>query len=360
MLVAIVLLGGGAHASDGATNADVFQSVSEVLARATSDGASGVLRISYGDNVLFESGFGSASCTGEENVSPGHVFMIGSITKEFTQLLGFVLEERGYFDLDDTVSRFIPDFPGPIGQVTLQQLLDHTGGLPDIIDENGKPIAYTVEYDYDAVDRSALIRRAARVELKREPGEEAEYSNLGYQLLAAIYEIATDEAYPDLLRHYIFEPAGMEHTGFRFSDVRLPIADGCRNNDEHWGNPIEDQMWGESGPSWNLMGAGGLLSTAESLGDFFVGIGSGVYFDDPAQLERYKSSRLVFSNRRQQRVMGPAGSNGIFNAVAFWADADRFNVILMTNRAEHPAEGGLIQDILALFPPEYFAASKND
>jgi CubicO group peptidase (beta-lactamase class C family) len=167
--------------------------------------------------------------------------------------------------------------------------------------------------------------------------------------------------YPDLLRRHVYNAANMKDTDFWFPDSDLrSFADGCREHDKYWGNPIDAGMWGESGPSWNLIGAGGLLSTADSLGRFFDGIGSGVYFDDPEQLEKYKSSRMAFSERRQQRVMGPAGSNGIFDAVAFWADSDRFSVILMTNRADHPAEDGLIQDILGLFPPDIFPTRKSD
>ncbi len=288
-------------------------------------------------------------------MTPDHVFMIGSITKEFTRVLGFVLEEKGVFSFDDTVSQILPGFRGPIGRVTLQQLMDHTGGLPDIIDQNGRQIPYTVEYDYEPVSRDELIGRAELAKLLSAPGQNKQYSNLGYQLLAAIYEIATGETYPALLRRYVYGPAEMKGTDFWFSDgEERPFADGCRADNEHWGNPVDDAMWGESGPSWNLIGAGGLLSTAESLGRFFAGIGTGVYFDDPKQLENYKSSRMVFSKSRQQRVMGPAGSNGIFDAVAYWADDDRFNVILMTNRADHPAEDGLFQDILSLFPPDSF------
>ena len=51
---------------------------------------------------------------------------------------------------------------------------------------------------------------------------------------------------------------------------------------------------------------------------------------------------------------------GLLFAVAYWADGDRFNVIVMTNRADHPAEGGLVQDIIRLFPPESFAEDSGD
>lgn len=337
------------------------EKVLERLAEASYDGASGILRITYRGDVLVESGFGSATCTDDEMVTPAHIFMIGSITKEFTRVLGFVLEEKGAFSLDDTVSEVLPDFKGPIGQVTLQQLMDHTGGLPDIIDRNGHPIPYTVENDYEPVGRGELVARTELAELISEPGYNEQYSNLGYQLLAAIYEIATDQTYPDLLRRHIYIPAEITDTDFWFSDTQQrSFADGCRADNEHWGNPIDDRMWGELGPSWNLVGAGGLLSTASSLGRFFEGVGAGVYFDNPAQLEKYKASRMVFSDSRQQRVIGSAGSNGIFNAVAIWTDDDRFNVILMTSRADHRAEGGLIQDVMSLFPSDSFTSKNTD
>ena len=76
---------------------------------------------------------------------------------------------------------------------------------------------------------------------------------------------------------------------FWFEDAAdRDFADGCRSGGEHWGNPIDDRMWGETGPSWNLIGAGGLLSTAASLGKFFEGIGANVYFESSEQAEKYK------------------------------------------------------------------------
>ena len=103
------------------------------------------------------------------------------------------------------------------------------------------------------------------------------------------------------------------------------------------------------------MGAGGLLSTAESLASFFDGIRDGVYFDSLEQAEKYKADRMVYSESLGQQIMGPAGSNGIFNAVAFWAEQSDFSLVLMTNRADHPAEGGLFRDILDKVPREHYS-----
>jgi CubicO group peptidase (beta-lactamase class C family) len=257
------------------------------------------------------------------------------------------------------VSDYLPEFRGEIGKVQLGQLLHHTGGLPDLINEVGQPVQYSVGYDYIHVDRDELLERAELAKLIFEPNEREEYSNLGFQLLAAVYEVVTGESYQSLLQQHIFEPAGMTDTGFWFDDgVKRQFVDGCRAGNSHWGNPIDDAMWDSTGPSWNLIGAGGLLSTAASLGLFFEGVGDGVYFQSPAQSEKYKDDRMVYSDSRKQRVMGPAGSNGIFNAVAFWADRSRFNIVLMTNRADHQAENKIFRDIISIFPADYFLVSE--
>ena len=334
-----------ASADEGA----ITRQLEDLLASAEAEGASGTLRISRHGLVVFESGYGSASCSDNTPVNSGHVFMIGSITKEFTRLMAYVLEERGVLSRSDALGDWLSGFDMPVAQVTLQQVMDHQAGLPDLIDENGQPVTYSIEYDYVPVTRDELIARARLARLVHEPGTTEQYSNLGYQLLAAVYEVATGETYPALLRRYIYEPAGMTATDFWFED-RSPgrFVDGCWSGGERWGNPITDGMWDEAGPSWNLIGAGGLLSTAESLGKFFEGIGDGVYFESDEQMQQYKTDRMVFSERRQQLVMGPAGSNGIFNAVAVWRDGDGVSIVLFSNRADHPGERQLIRDIAGL------------
>ena len=333
----------------GASDDLLAGQLGKLLAEAEAGGASGVLRVARRGEVVFESGYGSATCDGSVPVAAGQVFMIGSITKEFTRLLGFVLDERGVLSLDDTLDKWLPGFDGPSGKVTLLQVMDHVAGLPDLIDDSGEPVPYTIEYDYTPVSRDQLIAKAGLASLIHEPGREKEYSNLGYQLLAAVYELATGERYPDLLRRYVYAPAGMTATGFWFDD-RSPerFVEGCSTGDVRWGNPVTDGKWDESGPSWNLLGAGGLLSTAESLDRFLQGVGEGVYFETAEQSERFKDSRMAYSERRRQRVLGSAGSNGIFNAVALWRDGDEVSIVLMTNRADHPGEAGLITDVAGL------------
>lgn len=63
-------------------------------------------------DVLYEAGFGSADCDAATPVQAQDIFMIGSITKEFPRLLGYVLEERGFFSRTDVLGDLPADYPG--------------------------------------------------------------------------------------------------------------------------------------------------------------------------------------------------------------------------------------------------------
>lgn len=302
------------------------------------DGFSGIVVVSANNEILFRGTYGFADCAGREPLTPDHIMMIGSITKEFTQLLAYQLASEGTLSLDDSIDRFIPDLPVALARISIRQLVQHTAGLPDLVDTAGEPVPYTVEYDYLPVSREQLLSRFSNVSLIAAPGDEEEYSNLGYNVLAAIYEIASGETYMELLRTRIFEPAGMGTMNYVYPGATgLNFAEGCRTDDQRWGSPIIDSMWGESGPSWNLQGAGGLLGRADDLLLFFGALGQGKLLHNDMQ-QIYLDDRLVFLDSLKVRAMGPAGSNGIFNAVAFWAETTDLRVVVMSSHAAHTAE----------------------
>ena len=72
--------------ADSTTSDSWVDPLQVLLSQSEADGASGILRVTLAGQLLFESGFGSASCDSDEPVTPEHLFMIGSITKELTQL----------------------------------------------------------------------------------------------------------------------------------------------------------------------------------------------------------------------------------------------------------------------------------
>lgn len=315
----------------------IAQSLETYLSKIEEEGASGVVLVAVGDEARFRRGFGTADCEGSRPMTADHLVMMGSITKELTQLLTYVLAEEEKLSFADPIGRYFPTLPAPMASITVEQVVFHTAGFPDLIDAGGNPVPYSVEYDYIPVSRQEMLARSAKVKLIFTPGEREEYSNLGYNLLGALLEIAAGETYEELLETRVFEPAGMTRTSYYFPDWReLPFADGCRSG-ARWGSPLVDGMWGAAGPSWNLKAAGGLLTTVDDLTRWFGALGAGRFLG-PEMQSKYLDERLSYSKFFDQRAMGPAGSNGIFNAVAYWAESSDLRVVVVTSRSDFQAE----------------------
>ncbi|MEN8376963.1 MAG: serine hydrolase domain-containing protein, partial [Gemmatimonadota bacterium] len=115
------------------------------------EGMAGVVALWIAGEPVYERGLGHADCALTTPMTPEHVFLIGSITKEFMKVLGYALQADGALSFDDLVGAHLPGLPEHLAGLTVRQLLLHTAGLPDIIDRDGQPIDYTVDYDYEDV-----------------------------------------------------------------------------------------------------------------------------------------------------------------------------------------------------------------
>jgi CubicO group peptidase (beta-lactamase class C family) len=148
--------------------------------------------------------------TGEPNTLDTK-FRIASMGKMFTAVSTMKLVEDGKINLDDTLDKYLPDYPNNdvASKVTIRQLLNHTSGLGDIFtDEYYKdPSKFKETADY--------IKANADNPLGAEPGTKFAYSNYGYVLLGAIIEKASGQPYESFLKEKIFDPLGMKDTGMR-------------------------------------------------------------------------------------------------------------------------------------------------
>lgn len=302
-------------------------------------GFSGVVYLGLGDETVYSRGVGYADCKNTQKMSRDHVFLIGSITKELLKLLAYKLAAEHYFSFDDNIGDYIPKLPIHLAGLTIKQIITHKAGLPDLIDKNGRVIRrYYIGYDYEPVSREALINRFSKTKLIYRPGKKEKYSNLGYQVLAVIFELATDKPLEELLQTHIFKPAHMSQTGYVMVDWSgSKFADGCRSNGKRWGNPHTDRMWMADGPSWNLRGAGGLFSTARDLSRFLSALKNQKLLSPQVQAS-YLKDRLLVSRKYGEPAMGPGGSNGIFDAFFYWLSESDYRLIVLTNREDHLGE----------------------
>ena len=133
------------------------------------------------------------------------MFEIASNSKQFTAGGILLLAEDGKLSLDDSVTKYIKGFSTEYDQVTIRQLLNHTSGVKDYIEEFD--LNRKLEYS-----NQELVERIAANGLNFAPGEGARYSTTGYLLLGIIIENITGKPYSEFFRERIFEPLGMRHT----------------------------------------------------------------------------------------------------------------------------------------------------
>jgi CubicO group peptidase (beta-lactamase class C family) len=136
-------------------------------------------------------------------------FNLGSDNKLFTQIAIGQLIEGGKVRFDDTIGKFLPDYPNKEAahKVTVRQLLTMRSGIGDFF--GPKFDATPKERIRTTKDYLALF---ADQPLEFEPGSRQQYSNGGYIVLGAIIEKASGQDYYDYVREHIYRPAGMANT----------------------------------------------------------------------------------------------------------------------------------------------------
>lgn len=182
------------------------------------------------------------------------VYDVMSITKQFTAAAILKLEMSGKLRVSDRIGAHLDSVPEDKRAITLHQLLTHTAGLPESLGD-----------DYDPLSRSQLLAGVVKTPLRSAPGKKFRYSNVGYSLLAAIVEKASGLSYERYLAQSLFRPVGMTRTGYVLPTwTREQVAVEYDQHGRAQGRPM-DHPWAPDGPSWNLRGNGGMLSTAQDM-----------------------------------------------------------------------------------------------
>jgi CubicO group peptidase (beta-lactamase class C family) len=126
-----------------------------------------------------------------------------------------VLRDRNLLALDDTLARYVPDAAYP--DVTVEQLMRHTSGLPDWSGWLSDYAAARGGIPGSSAAVTEFLRAGARPR-QFAPGTRWAYCNVGYTALAMIVERVAGRPFPDFLREALFLPAGMTHTALLHID----------------------------------------------------------------------------------------------------------------------------------------------
>jgi len=201
------------------------------------------------------------------------LFDLGSITKPLaTAVLTLRVCEQEGIGLERELGDFIPEIAPASGEITLAQLLLHTGGLPP------DPLLYKEFPDDRSVDRRRAVARLLAIVPETPPGTEVIYSCTGYLMLGLFLERVTNTRLAKLFCTAVAEPCGIQDLFFQPPlEIRSRIA-----ATEHcsWrGRWIRGEVHDEN--SWCLGGDGGnagLFATAEGVLELLS------IFDSPGQV----------------------------------------------------------------------------
>lgn len=137
---------------------------------------------------------------------PDTAFSIGSVSKMFTAVSVMQLVQRGLVSLDAPAATYLPQYPA-LKNVTVRELLNHTGGVPNIMDD-----AVATGEVQKPTTPGAILSKALASPLDFTPGTDWNYSNTGYVALGQIVERVSGMPLALYERRSIFEPVGMQHT----------------------------------------------------------------------------------------------------------------------------------------------------
>jgi CubicO group peptidase (beta-lactamase class C family) len=230
--------------SDLQTNESVEVRLDRYLKKVTSDlNFSGTVLVAQQNQIVFHNGYGWADLKKTTPVLRNTKFYIASISKQFTAAAILKLEEQNRLNVNDSIGKYFKDVPPDKASITIHQLLTHTSGLGQ-------------NYAADRIaDLEEAVKAILKAPLNSPVGERFGYTNDGYNLLAAIVQIASGQSFESFLRKHILKPAGMSESGFwgeTPSKSELPIADTIRDI-----NPRT--------PNWGFRGATGMYSTTGDL-----------------------------------------------------------------------------------------------
>lgn len=200
---------------------------------------------------------------------PKALFKIASISKLYTAVAVAKLVSNGHLSLDKTLADYFPELVGKIEnaeEITLRMMVQHRSGIPN----------YTSTHNYWASPKET---RKERLELvlglpaSFEPGEDYEYSNTNYLLLAEIMDKVLGYPHFQFIQEEILDRLNLKNT---HASINETIIDDVMSG-YHVGYPLDLKTDKQ-----------GMVASAEDVGIFLRALNDGSVFDADEQ-EIYSS-----------------------------------------------------------------------
>jgi CubicO group peptidase (beta-lactamase class C family) len=232
------------------------------------------------NRIVKSSEYGQADVEANNKVSKTTAFSLYSMTKAFTGVAIMQLVEQGKLQLDDQLGAHLADLPQEWKQLTVQQILSHTSGLPEIIKG---PLTELV----GAGDDDSAWQTVQTLPMQSVPEQRFQYNQTGYVILKKIVEKYNGNAFENFLAKGLtstmpitkansFTESG--NTGAAVAKQYIPNGTGYQSLEINY-SPL-------------LWAAAGMKSTANELAHFLVALQSGQILTPSTKKQMWQAATL--------------------------------------------------------------------
>jgi CubicO group peptidase (beta-lactamase class C family) len=283
------------------------------------------------------------------------LFRIYSLTKPITAVAALMLYEEGYFNLDDPVSKWIPEFQNfkvmqdstninselvdLEKEITFWHLLTHTSGLgygssrgqTDPISEIYRDTKMFDQLSVLQLPLKEIIQKVVELPLIAQPGTTWHYS-LAYDVLGYLIGLISGKPFDVFLSERIFEPLGMHDTSFYVPQGKLERFGPLYSAPDENGLSVLDDVTASSfiRPDTVPSGGGGLVSSISDYYRFMLMLANGGELEGIRILKPDTATAMTTNQLAGSNVSGPPWWSGMgygFGVGVQVTDAPRFGWI---------------------------------
>ena len=310
----IACFGSPASTARSAPRSDLQRKIDRYLQAYVEQRAfSGVVYLARGDDPVFAKAYGMANY---EHGVPNRLdtrFAIASISKRFTSIVVARLAAEKKLSESDTLAKWVPDFPSA-GKITVAHLLSHHSGVRD-----PEALRRTIRMSRTPAETVEYLKT---LPLGSEPGATNSYTTANYAILAHVIEQVARKPYSDVVRDYVYRPAGMADSGELATNSVVPnLATG------YMPDPYSDGMavCGPEDPSWKL-GGGASYSTARDLHRFARALYGGKLLGSVKPTDHFQHSKIL-----ERTALSSSGSFPGAGAYLLTFPDDEVTVVVLSN-----------------------------
>ncbi len=263
--------------------------------------------------------YGTANLENNIPATDKSIFSINSITKAFTGVAVMQLAEAGKLKVTDPLSMYLDSLPVAWQKITLQQVLTHTSGLPDMLDENEQVMGNGSE--------KLALQKVGALPMEFNTGDKFSYNQTGYVLIGEIITRLSGMHFTRFIEERQFKVAGMNLTRFGDSYDVIPNSAGAYTMTKLVdGQFVRNKKPGVGYIQFPLFfrTAAGILSTAGDMANWVIALKTGKLLKDEASIKTMWTPTILNNGNI-------GGFNNLTNGYALgWPTV---------TRPDHPAVG---------------------